>query len=250
MYKKQGNPLQNTIKLLLNSIYGKSILKAMPTDTIVINHNELDRYIIRNYNYIQDISEGSGKIFVKRIKTIDNHYNVPQFGATVLSWSKHLMNKVVCLAEQNDISIYYTDTDSIHIRESDINRLAEVYEEKYHKTLIGSNLTQFHSDFEPIKNKPAYSTLLIALGKKSYLDKLENSDGDVDYHIRMKGIPEQVIINWCKNNETSLEDLYKRLYDGERIIFDLTDGTNCFKRTKTWDQVTLNSFKRAICFKQ
>jgi hypothetical protein len=35
-YKKSGNPLEKTIKLLLNSIYGKSILKSIPTEIKVV----------------------------------------------------------------------------------------------------------------------------------------------------------------------------------------------------------------------
>jgi hypothetical protein len=54
-YKNEKNPLQNTIKLLLNSIYGKSILKNIPTDTMVINKNKLDQYIIRYYNYLERV---------------------------------------------------------------------------------------------------------------------------------------------------------------------------------------------------
>lgn len=48
-------------------------------------------------------------IYVKKVKPINNHFNLPQFGATVLSYSKHLMNRVISTAEQNGIDIYYTD---------------------------------------------------------------------------------------------------------------------------------------------
>jgi hypothetical protein len=249
-YKTAHNPLQNTIKLLLNSIYGKSIMKNIPTDLVVINKEDLPKYTIRYYNYIDsvEIPAVGNKVFMKRIKSVDRHFNVPQFGCAVLSQSKHLMNRVICLAEQNDIDIFYTDTDSIHIREECITRLSDLYRDKFNKELIGSNLTQFHTDFEPVNGKPSHSTCLIALGKKSYLDQLENDDGVKAWHIRMKGIPNNVIMNYCAKNKIDVDELYLRLYDGESVTFDLTDGATCFKMTKGFDQVSLERFKRTVKF--
>jgi DNA polymerase elongation subunit (family B) len=259
-YKKEGNALQNTIKLLLNSIYGKSILKSIPTDTKIVSVEDLNKYIVQHYNYINEIEEKNKKAFIRTIKTIDSHFNVPHFGATVLSWSKHLMNRVICLAEQIGIKIYYTDTDSIHIDEEKIEPLADAFKDKYDKELIGSNLTQFHTDFAPFRCAQGpdgsfpnskgniYSTMLIALGKKSYVDLLEDEEGNTGYHIRMKGIPEQVLMNYCKNNNLLIDELYLKLYDDEMITFDLTDGCNCFRKTRTFDQVTLNNFKRRVKF--
>jgi hypothetical protein len=249
-YKSEHNPLENTIKLLLNSIYGKSILKNIATDNIVVPKDKLDKYIIRYYNYIQSISLSaySDKAFVKRVKSVAKHFNVPQFGVTVLSWSKHLMNRVICTAEQHQIPIFYTDTDSIHIRESDIQNLATIFKGKYNQELIGKKLTQYHTDFTPINDRPTHSTKLIALGKKSYIDVLENDLGETAYHIRMKSIPEKVLLKYCEKNKLTALGLYQNLYNGEQVEFDLTEGCNCFKKTKCYEQVTLDKFKRNIKF--
>jgi hypothetical protein len=248
-YKKDKNPLQNTIKLLMNSIYGKSIMKQIETDTVVIDEMEKDNYLERYQNYIKyPIESKGGKVFIKRIRTVNNQFNTPHFGALLLSWSKHLMNRVICTAEQNGIDIYYTDTDSIHIKDKDISVLEQIFAQKYGRQLIGSNLTQFHTDFEPINGKPSYSTGLIALGKKSYLDILQNDDGEKAYHIRMKGVPEQVILNYCKNENIDVEELYCRLYNGQKIEFDLKDGSTAFKKTRGFEQITLSKFKRTIRF--
>jgi hypothetical protein len=158
------------------------------------------------------------------------------------------MNRVICLAEQNGIDIYYTDTDSIHIREDQISQLAEIFKEKYNADLIGVNMTQYHTDFEPINGKPSHSTCLIALGKKSYIDLLENQDGEKAFHIRMKGIPEQCLLNYCTKNNITPEQLYRDLYEGKEAEFDLTDGKVCFKMTNTFDQMTLSKFSRKIKF--
>lgn len=78
-------------KLLLNSIYGKSILKPMMDEINVINQNKLIPYIYLNYNLIKEISFSSTKALIKKINPINNHFNLSQFGASVLSWSKHII---------------------------------------------------------------------------------------------------------------------------------------------------------------
>ena len=45
------------------------------------------------------------------------------------------MNKVMTLVDDNDISIYYTDTDSIHIDEDGAEPLAKLYEEIWSKVV-------------------------------------------------------------------------------------------------------------------
>ena len=251
-YKKQKNPLQSTIKLLLNSIYGKSILRATATETKCIPKAKAIKYIWKNYNYITEIVENKSidNIYVKKIKPINNHFNLPHFGASVLSWSKHLMNRVMNTAEQNGIQIYYTDTDSLHLNESDLPVLAKIFKQKYGKELIGTQMTQFHCDFDSFEGSvgEVYSRKLIALGKKSYLDILVDEQGNEGMHIRLKGVPRQVILNKCKRMGISVEDLYQRLYNGEEITFDLLDGSNAFRKSKCYQQINLPVFERKIKF--
>jgi hypothetical protein len=249
VYKRENNPLQETIKLLLNSIYGRSILKPIDTIIDIIDADNEGDYIRVNYNYINGESyKKNNKCFYKRIKPINKHFNVPQFGVAVLSWSKYLMNRVICTAEQNGIDIFYTDTDSIHILEQDIDKLSKIFKQKYKQDLIGENLTQYHTDFIKINGKPSFSKTFIGLGKKSYLDVLMNENGETDYHIRLKGIPNQVILNHCERNDISVIDLYMNLLNNETVEFDLTDGSTCFKKTKCYEQITQDNFKRKIRF--
>ena len=149
-YKAERNPLQSTIKLLLNSIYGKSILKPTRVEIKCIPKKDLNRYLFRYYNYIEEVNENPdiSNVFIKKIKPINKHFNLPQFGAAVLSHSKHLMNRVMCLAEQNDIHIFYQDTDSMHLFESDVHLISKLFKEKYGQELIGESMTQFHNDFD------------------------------------------------------------------------------------------------------
>ena len=251
-YKKEKNPLQSTIKLLLNSIYGKSILKAMKTETKSVPRDQLFKYIWRNYNFITEVVDEPTieKCYVKRLKPIIDHFNLPQFGASVLSWSKHLMNRVMASAEQHGVPIFYQDTDSMHIFEKDVPKIADIFKFNYHSDLIGEKMCQFHNDFDgfPGAIGKIHSRKLIALGKKSYLDILVDEKGNEGYHIRLKGIPHQVILNKCKRMDITVEELYERLYRGESFTFDLLDGTNAFRKTKSFQQTNLPKFNRCVKF--
>ena len=111
-------------------------------------------------------------------------------------------------------------------------------------------MTQFHCDFDNFAGSVGsiHSRKLIALGKKSYLDILVDERGNEGYHIRMKGVPSQCIINKCKRMGITVEELYERMYIGEVMEFNLVDGCNCFKKTKTYQQLTLPQFIRRLHF--
>jgi hypothetical protein len=254
-YKREGNKLHETIKLLMNSIYGKSIIKPIKEELKIMEEgDEFKKFCAHHYNFIKDMisSNRSNKIFIRVVKPIVKHFNSPQFGVAVLSWSKHIMNRVMCLADQNGIDIYYQDTDSMHLLTKDVPRLGELFKQKYGTELIGENLCQFHCDFKiegiegPSHN--VHSTKLIAVGKKSYWDHLVDDEGHEGQHIRMKGIPDQCIKNKARRINKTVEYIYQRLYDGEEAIFDLTDGAPSFQMTRTFDQKTRSTFNRRIRF--
>jgi hypothetical protein len=64
----------------------------------------------------------------------------------------------------------------------------------------------------------------------------------------MKGIPDQCIKNKARRINKTVEYIYQRLYDGEEVIFDLTDGAPSFQMTRTFDQKTRSTFNRRIRF--
>ena len=165
----------------------------------------------------------------------------------------------MCLADDYDINCYYQDTDSIHMDEDKVQPLAELYEKKYNKPLIGKKLGQFHSDFEFEGMKDIRSVGLITLGKKSYIDKLQGTDKNGNtqntYHIRLKGISPAAIENHVrierKNNPDYDEwNLYKRLYGGEAITFDMKVNNKArFEKNKGQEFRTYSGeFKRKVQF--
>ena len=58
------------------------------------------------------------------------------------------MSRVMCLAEELDILIFYQDTDSMHIESDKVELLAKEFYKKYKQELIGEDLCQFHVDFD------------------------------------------------------------------------------------------------------
>ena len=60
----------------MNSMYGKTIIKPVETDTIVTdNRDDFEKYISHNYNYIDSVIEVNGKFYIKKAKPILSHFN-------------------------------------------------------------------------------------------------------------------------------------------------------------------------------
>lgn len=225
--KANGNPIQEVIKLLMNSAYGKNGLKEHKHGTRIIGLNDIDKEISNNYNFVSSITElDGGKLAeVKFINPVNLHFNSVHIGCEILSMSKRIMNEVMCLAEDIKAPIYYQDTDSMHIETSCIEKLRLAYKEMYNRELIGDDMGQFHSDFTGRSDEEIVAVESYFLGKKSYIDKLEivnNGLVSYSYHKRMKGIPGQVLENSAKDSYNGdIMSLYEALYCGKPITFDL-----------------------------
>ena len=143
--------------------------------------------------------------------------------------SKRLMNEVMTLAEDEGHLVYYQDTDSMHINSEAVPPLAEAYQRKYGRELVGEEMGQFHTDFGlPGAVGEIHSKEFIALGKKCYLDILESTDSEgqtiTGEHIRMKGVPTASIRHAATQRGVGVLELYRRLHTGKAINFDLTCG--------------------------
>lgn len=258
--KEKNEGLQNTIKLIMNSSYGKTALKEINEEIDYISNEKFNDYIYKNYNFIKDITpqENDKGYRIKKIKPINEHFNRVHIGIQVLSMSKRIMNEVMCLAEDNNLLLFYQDTDSIHLYEDDVKILEDNFREIYNRELNGKNLGQFHIDFDLDDCKDVYSEKFIGLGKKSYIDCLVGTDiktGEIKrgYHIRMKGIPNGSILYYCKENNITPLELYEKLEDDEDIVFDLLkdlDGDKVvFEYKKDMTIHTATEFKREVCFR-
>jgi hypothetical protein len=250
--KSNKNPAEQIYKLIMNSAYGKTIMKEHNTESKWFNYKEdADKYIEYNYHSIISYSYIGDKVKVDIITPINEHYNRCHIGSSILSMSKRIMNEVICLAEDNNINIYYQDTDSLHIEDEKVDKLAELFKQKYKRELVGGNLGQFHCDFEMDGYQNIVSVESYFLGKKMYIDKLQGEDEEgkinIDYHIRLKGIPNSCIKYTTKQLNKNVMTLYKDLYDGETIDFDLLEGGSKSKfEYKAGEYYMRENFKRKI----
>lgn len=254
--KKENNPAEMIYKLIMNSGYGKSIMKAVETESHFFDNEKAFKiFVSRNYNSCTTYTKFGTKYKVKLIKPLSDHSNICQVGTMILAWSKRIMNEVMCLAEDKGLEIFYQDTDSIHIRDKDIATLSVAFKEKYGRELIGKNMGQFHSDFKIDGCKNIVARRSIFLGKKSYIDELEGIDAQgntvIEYHARMKGIP-PACLDYAvdKLGLANLFELYELLWNGSKVNVDLTnDGKKAnFKFMPNYVCKTLSIFQRTICF--
>ena len=231
--KRLKNPIQNVYKLLMNSSYGKTMMKPITSDTKYVKKENLNRFLKKYFEFVKEPFTllPNGQYYkIKVIKTINKHYNTAHCGCEILSMSKRIMNEVMCLAEDCNMEIYYQDTDSMHIESSKIKGLSDEYRKKYNRELIGEDMGQFHTDFESdIIKKNIHSKESYFLGKKCYIDLLfgedDNGNEVYDHHIRMKGVSCNAILDYCDEKETTPMGVYGRLFDREHgedgIGFDL-----------------------------
>ena len=106
-YKKEGNPLQLVIKLMMNSGYGITGLKPIETDVKYVAHDRQVNFIQNHFNHIKWFTEMPNNEWrFELYKQIDTHYNRQHVACEILSVSKIIINEVMCLAEDIDATIH------------------------------------------------------------------------------------------------------------------------------------------------
>ena len=257
--KKDENPVQAVIKLIMNSCYGKTALKEIAEDAKYVKNADFEKFVTRNYQWVKEAvpTEDGRGYRIKTIKAINTHFNRVHIGIQILSMSKRIMNEVMCLADDKGLKIYYQDTDSMHILNHHVPILEKAFGEKYGRQLNGKDMGQFHVDFELDGAKNVYAENSIFLGKKSYIDCLVGEDKDGNevrgFHIRMKGVPNGCILGECKKRKCSPFDLYEELKDGKKVKFDLLvdedlDAKVRFKKNNNMTMTTVKKFERVVSF--
>ena len=230
--------------------------------TIVDSEEDMRKFVALNFNMIKEFYKIAGceKWKIKSYQPISEHFTYNVAGTEVLSMSKRIMNEVMAVAYDNDIDIYYQDTDSLHINFEDLEKLKILYNTKYNRVLDGDDMGQFNNDFKMKGCDEPYSEECIILGKKCYLDKIVGWDKNmikhIEYHLRMKGVPNKTIYHSAdKYYKGSVIDLYTDLLKGVSVDFDLLcrdeDGIsqrNQFVFNKDYTIYTSQKFNRTLCF--
>lgn len=251
------HPIQLVVKLILNSIFGKSILKPVDREKIYVEKIRYRRKTVSEYNEethkfcsymkyvpidnwqeyfnanayrIHRFEDATDKYMDVELYKRDMSSSFNIFGSNVLAMARRVISRVMSLAEDIEEKypnlspgIFYTDTDSMHIRSDLLKLVEQEFKEKYGKEIKGVELTQCHTDFDIPENFIEGEKIMGAqesyfLMKKAYCDKLIGDKGSVGYHMRLKGIPTDLV---------HYED-YKKLFEGESIKYDLLDGHASF----------------------
>jgi hypothetical protein len=263
---KSADIMQNLIKLMLNSSYGKTIIKKQDTEKIIkVNGPELEDYKYNNFNTIKQTKYLNERQSIVEKYEFDDSSNFAHVGCLILSYSKRIMNEVMNTANDNNINIYYQDTDSMHLDNVDIPKLEQLYNQKYGREIRGESMGQFHSDFSLKGSKKGIDVLAttsIFLGKKCYMDILEsvNDKGEIiqGAHIKLKGITDagvqQKIKFLMKQNDINYIDavklLFNKLLQGEKIAFILNPiGEKVLFRYNDKGVKTCDEFIRVLSYK-
>jgi len=262
--KARKDPIQLVHKLILNTPYGRTILRATPVEVKFQPTEQAIKYCELNREQVICWTPNkSGNITrIEEFKDYGKHFNSAHIGAEILGMSKRIMNRVMCLAEDLGIRIEYTDTDSCWLEFLKINQLAKQYKEKYGKEMVGTNLGEFHNDFdsdildkqgetENLKEGDDYDVVAVNaiwLNKKDYCAQLKGryKDGTfmkdqsgndiVDYKIGCKGMPTSAIYWEChKRKITPLELYEERLTKWKYGNSDLSRKYQ-FNTMKLWDR--------------
>lgn len=261
-YKKSNPALGNVLKLLMNSIYGKTIMKKSSEKIVYVTNKQVEEgYLYNNFGIISSYEKITDFRYKVTLKDFDESYSLNHVGASILSTSKVIMNEVFYIMDENELKMLYTDTDSIHMLDEDVPKLAEGYKTHFNRELIGKNLGQFHSDFD-LKGAvdDPVSIWNVSLGPKCYLDVLKGkNDKGVDIydtHIRLKGVTDAGIK--AKINEYKKENFIE---NAKSLFTDLSLGKEVeFVLNPTKDNVMMKyveggittlengSFKRKLKF--
>ena len=255
-YKAEKNPLEQLYKLILNSSYGKTIQKPVDFDLKFVSKwvkpgetiSKYERFYEKNYNKIIEVPYENDDMAIIKVRTqIDKHFNFSLLGIQVLSMSKRIMNQVMCLGFDIGCHIYYQDTDSFMIERDDLPRLEEAFEKKYNRPLRGKTMGCFHNDFPTINghDEVPHSIEAYFIMKKVYIHRITDSTGDIDYVIRGKGITQQSI-KYAAGRKGGFMNLYRALFQGNEVSFDLTDGQPSFDMRNDFTVSTRKKFERRI----
>ena len=261
-YKKSKPALAETVKLMLNSSYGKTIMKKYKQQTKILKSNykekiEIDdvfeSYVYNNFRTIKSFRKLNIYNYEVEQICIDDSFNRGHIGCAILSMSKRIMNEVFNIANDNNFPIYYTDTDSLHLNFVDVKPLEDEYKRIYNKELNGKNLEQFHTDFNlDGAIDEIYAIKSIFLGKKSYMDYLESKDENGNtingYHKRLKGITEAGLNAEASKYTNSFSGLYEDLANGVEINILLNPKDKVLFEFKNGNVSTKGDFFRKVKF--
>lgn len=232
--KAEGNPAEQVYKLIMNSAYGKTIEKPHLSGVKYVPKFKFAKFMKKNYGIVSEFSEMENNYRCEVDQNSLSQQSRPHVGSCILSMSKRIMAEVTTVADDH---IYYTDTDSIFISKEGLDLLPE--------TLIGKNPGQFHVDFA-MKGTNVRAVEGIYIAPKTYCLKLVNDEGEIDYHIRMKGISKNAYEEKVKEFDGDYIALFEYMLKN-KVVYNLLAGDKVrFDFKKNMSVFSLKSFEREL----
>ena len=138
-----------------------------------MNNNKLEDFTNYNHNFIYRSEQLNDDVTVCSVlKPVTLHYTRPQFATNVLSHARTTLNNIFYYAADNNIPIYYSNTDSLVLDKHNLNNI---------NVSIGKQLGQFKIERDNIKK-------IIYLTAKKYMHITEQD-------IIIKGCSKRVQLN-------------------------------------------------------
>ena len=225
-FKKEKNPSEFLVKLIMNTAYGKNSQRPITEEVSYLKKEDWD--ITKIYNVhggtIKNIVSVNDKWKIKKQKRLHEHWSITHCGALTLDWSKRIMNRIIVPLDKH---ILYTDTDSSIV---DKTVLEEFMKENPY--VIGGGLGQFKYEFH-IGGTNRRIEELIIVAPKIYCYKEINDEGDTYIKTVMKGVPQDSLDLVAKQKfNGNYIDLYTTILQRENnkgVLFDLTNGKSKIK---------------------
>ena len=219
-----------------------------------------ETYLTNNFDNITLITpfEGYNNIkcaTVQAKKAVYSHSSYNHIASVILAISKRIMNESIYLCLDNNIEVFYTDTDSMFILEENVPKFVELYTNLYGSSPLGDKLGQLQNDYA--KACPPGSTDIIAtralfVAKKLYCIELEytlNGEKQNSFVTKIKGIPEACVEYTYKlYNYATPFQMMEDIANGKLINFDLTLNKTVprFSVGRDFKFKTLDDFQREI----
>jgi len=253
-YKREKNKgMSQLCKLVMNAVsFGALIPKPAETKAVMKQEKHLYTYLRNNFHRVRRARK-CGLSYEVELHQDDMDATLCKWGAMVLSYSKYLMDRLFACLGELGVKASYTDTDSVVFPTAALDPVGALFEWKYGLTFMGSQLLQFHSEFEmeniltgqeiltqegkSIPTEHIAATRSYYLGKKLYFHFLEAEVGDecfVGCKFSAKGFTKAGIIatalklyegeEWMHPHERAcyaIEELYARAARGDTIDVDL-----------------------------
>ena len=168
--KRDGQRIESCIKTILSSLWGKAQPKRRITKEVSVTRDRLDDFVVYNKDFLSRSTPVTDDVTIfSLLNPVTLHYTRPQFSTNVLSHARTTLNSIFYRAADNDIPIYYSNTDSLVLNTADLDKLNGLHDGH----LIGDDLGQFKRERENI-------CTFICLSPKKYIQR---TVGDVDTKI-------------------------------------------------------------------